>query len=148
MGMRDVHELVQRLEDSMKESFGKIESISSDYVDQPCRHGCARGGTVWHLLTHNIEHERMHTGQIVGVRDAMKRLQQDKKYRLLAELYVARAMLVASLIDLEDNDIDQAPIEGGWTIREIVEHVIYWDRDSIDDLQRQFVEESSATERQ
>ena len=146
--MRDVHELVQRLEDSMKESFGKIVNIPSSYVDQPCRHGCARGGTVWHLMTHNIEHERMHTGQIVGVRDAMERLQQDKKYRLLAELYVARAMLIASLIDLEDSDLDQVSKDGEWTIREIVEHVIYWDRDSIDDLQCQFVEESSMTEGQ
>ena len=55
-------------------------------------------------------------------------------------------MLIASLIDLEDSDLDRIAKDGEWTIREIVEHVIYWDRDSIDDLQCQFVEESSMTE--
>jgi uncharacterized damage-inducible protein DinB len=143
MVMNEVHDLVRRLEDSMRESFDKIEALPEEYIDQPCRHGCARGGSVWHLLTHNIEHERMHTGQVIGVRDAMNRLQQDKKSRLLAELYVSRAMLIASLLGLEDADLDRAPKEGEWSVRQAVEHVLFWDRDSIDDLEAQFVEESA-----
>ena len=138
--MSQLNDLIQRLEASMRETFEKIESIPEEYVDQPCRHRCARGGKVWHLLTHNIDHERMHAGQIISARDSLRKLQQDKRSRLLAELYAARAHLVAALIGVRDEDLDKPPKEGKWTIREVVEHVIYWDRDSIDDLVAQYKE--------
>ena len=138
--MNEVQSLVRNLESSMRKSFDKIQAMPDQYLDEPCRHGCARGGNVWHLLTHNIEHEKMHTGQIIGARDSINRLQQDRKSRLIAELYVSRAMLIASLLGLEDSDIDRIPTDGGWNIRQIVEHVLYWDRDSIDDLENQFTE--------
>src|SRR6478609_2030296 len=101
--MSEVHALIRQLEESMRDTFGRLEAIPEEYVNQPCRHGCARGGTVWHLLTHNIDHERMHTGQVIGVRDTLRKLQQGQRSRLLAELYVARAMLIASLIGLDDD---------------------------------------------
>ena len=138
--MSQVDELVHRLEASMRESFDKIKTIPEDYLDEPCRHVCARKGQVWHLLTHNIEHERMHRGQIISARDSLRRLQQDKRSRLLADLYVARAELIAALIGLDDEDLDKPPKEGKWSIREVVEHVIYWDRNSIDDLAAQYRE--------
>lgn len=142
--MSQVYDLVRRLEDSMQDSFQKIQKIPEEYMDNPCRHGCARGRDVWNLLTHNIEHEKQHAGSIVGVRDAMDRLQQDKKSRLLAELYIARATLIASLIGLEDAELDATPNEDQWSIRKIVEHVLFWDRDSIDDLSAQYAEETQA----
>ena len=138
--MNEVQSLVRRLESSMKQSFDKIQLIPDQYLDQPCRHGCARGGNVWHLLTHNIEHERMHAGQIIGLRDNINRLQQDRISRLLADLYLSRAALIASLLGLEDADLERSPTDGGWSIRQIVEHVLYWDRDSIDDLEAEFNE--------
>jgi hypothetical protein len=139
--MSEVRTLILRLEESMRTTFDRLEAIPEEYMDQPCRHGCARGGTVWHLLTHNIDHERMHTGQVIGVRDVLRRLQQDRRSRLLAELYVARAMLAASLIGLDDADLDRKPAEHEWSIREAVEHVLYWDRNSIDDLHDQYLSE-------
>jgi len=72
--MSQVDDLIHRLEASMQESFGKIEAIPEDYLDETCRHVCARKGQVWHLLTHNIEHERMHRGQIISARDSLRRL--------------------------------------------------------------------------
>ena len=80
-------------------------------------------------------------GQIVGLRDAMDRLQQDRKTKLLAELYVARSMLIGSLIGLSDSELNQSPIEGEWNIEQIVDHIIYWDRNSIDDLEDQYKEQ-------
>ena len=139
--MSQVDELIRRLETSMRDSFDKIQEIPERYLDEPCRHVCARQGTVWHLLTHNIEHERMHRGQIISARDSLRRLQQDRRSRLLADLYVARAELIAALIGLSDADLDKPPKEGKWSIREVVEHVIYWDRNSIDDLSAQFQED-------
>lgn len=143
--MSKVEDLVKRLEVSMQESFSKLLDIPEDYLDQPSRHSCARGRNVWDLLTHNIEHERQHMGQIVGLRDAMDRLQQDRKAKLLAELYVARSMLIGSLIGLSDSELNQSPIEGEWNIEQIVDHIIYWDRNSIDDLEDQYKEQKLGT---
>jgi hypothetical protein len=84
----------------------------------------------------------MHRGQIIFARDTLRRLQQERRSRLLADLYVARAELIASLIGLDDEDLDKPPKEGKWSIREVVNHVIYWDRNSIDDLSAQFHEDS------
>ena len=140
--MSRVHDMVRRLEDSMRESFDIIQQIPEEYLDQHSRHGCARGRNVWDLLTHNIEHERMHTGQVVGIRDVMDRLQQDRKSKLLAELYVARAVLIASLLGMEDSELDTVPKEGEWSIQHTIDHVLYWDRDSIDDLLAQYTEEA------
>ena len=142
--MSRVHELVRRLEDSMRESFDKIQTIPEEYLDHACRHGCARGRLVWDLLTHNIEHERLHTGQLIGIRDVMDRLQQDRKSKLMAELYVARAILIASLLGLDDSELDLTPKEGEWSIQQTIDHVLYWDRNSIDDLLAQYQEETGA----
>jgi uncharacterized damage-inducible protein DinB len=48
---------------------------------------------------------------------------------------MARAQLIASLFGLRDAQLDIKPPDGGWTVRETLEHVLYWDRDSIDTLQ-------------
>jgi uncharacterized damage-inducible protein DinB len=140
--MSEVGQLIRRLEASMQETFQKIESIPDEYIDAPCRHICARGGKVWHLLTHNIDHERMHAGQIISARDSLRKLQRDKRSHLLAELYIARAQVIAALVGLEDADLDKPPKEGKWSIREVVEHLIYWDRNSIDDVAAQYREDA------
>jgi len=140
--MNEVGQLIRRLEASMQETFRKIESIPDEYIDQPCRHSCARGGKVWHLLTHNIDHERMHAGQIISARDSLRKLQRDKRSHLLAELYIARAQVIAALVGLDDADLDKPPKEGKWSIREVVEHLIYWDRNSIDDMAAQYREDT------
>jgi uncharacterized damage-inducible protein DinB len=53
---------------------------------------------------------------------------------LLADYYTSRAQLIAALFGLADQQLDAKPADGGWTIRETVEHVLYWDRNSIDTL--------------
>ena len=98
--MSEMQDFIRRLEDGIGETMAKIAELPDPYLDESCRHGCARGGTVWSLLTHNIEHERMHHGNVVGIRDSLRKMQQDQKSRLKAEYNVARATLNASLFGL------------------------------------------------
>jgi uncharacterized damage-inducible protein DinB len=53
---------------------------------------------------------------------------------LLSEYYTSRAQLVAALFGLRDDQLDAKPGDGGWTIRETVEHVLSCNRNSIDTL--------------
>ena len=133
----DVKTLIKRLQDSFNETLGVLYDLPPDRLQQPCGHGCARGGTARDLLVHNIFHEKQHTGQVWSVRDQLRALpgwnNQDLP-ALLADYYTSRAQLIAALFGLADQQIDAKPEEGGWTIRETVEHVLYWDRNSIDTL--------------
>jgi hypothetical protein len=146
----ELQDYIQRLEDGIQETMAKIAEIPEEYLDEACRHMCARGGAVWNLITHNIEHERMHYGNIIGVRDSLRRLQQDRKSRLMAEYYVARASLIAALFGLEDADLDADAMatgrwtEGRWTIRQELDHMLKTDRGSIDDMLLEYKERQGA----
>jgi hypothetical protein len=108
------------------EVFAHAEGTeSSDHV-------CAMQGTLNDLLAHNAEHERMHYGQIAGRRYALGLLQSSPRQRYLAEWCRERAALIALLLDLPDEALDTTTDDGDTTIRQIVEHVLYWDRDSVE----------------
>ena len=133
-----VKALIRRLQDSFNATLDVLHDLPQEHLDRPCAHGCARGGTARDLLVHNIFHEKQHTGQVWSVRDHLGLLQGSGGRdlpALLADYYTARAQLVAALFGLTDAQLDQKPKDGGWTVRETVDHVLHWDRDSIDTLQ-------------
>jgi uncharacterized damage-inducible protein DinB len=129
--------LVKRLQDSFNETLDVLHDLPQERLQQPCGHGCAQGGTARDLLVHNIFHEKQHTGQVWSVRDQLKLLpgwgNRDLP-ALLADYYTSRSQLVTALFGLTDEQLDAKPGDGGWTIRETIEHVLYWDRNSIDTL--------------
>lgn len=125
----ETQKLIHRLQEQMNravEVFSQCEGTeSSDHI-------CATGGTINGLLAHNTEHERMHYGQIADRRYTLRLLQLDPRQRYLAEWYRERAALIGLLLDLPDAALDQKTDESETTIREIIEHVLYWDRDSVE----------------
>ena len=127
-------ELVQMLFASLTETLGILAHLSDAELDDLSEHPCAMGGTERDLLTHNIDHEQMHTGQIYSLRYSMKKMQKGQVDRLMAETMKARANLISALIGMEDLDLDKHVPGDDWTIRQIVEHTLYWERHSIDDL--------------
>jgi uncharacterized damage-inducible protein DinB len=133
----DVKTMIKRLQDSFSETLHALYDVPPASLQQPCAHGCARGGTARDLLVHNIFHEKQHTGQVWSVRDQLRLLpgwgRQDLP-TLLADYYTSRAQLIAALFGLADDQLDAKPPDGGWSIRETIDHVLYWDRDSIDTL--------------
>jgi uncharacterized damage-inducible protein DinB len=137
----DVKALIKRLQESFNETLSVLYDLPQEYLEQPCAHGCARGGTARDLLVHNIFHEKQHTGQVWSVRDQLRLLQGWGHHdlpTLLADYYTSRAQLVAALFGLADDQLEAKPDDGGWSIRETVEHVLYWDRNSIETLQAEF----------
>jgi hypothetical protein len=127
-----VRRLIERLQTQMNATLQTFDGLTVADLVRPDDHGCAVGGTLGGLLAHNIEHDRMHTGQVATKRWELGVMQGDPALRLLAELYRERAMLISSLIGLPDTALDQRPAEGETTIREVIEHVLYWERDSVD----------------
>lgn len=131
---KQTDELVQMLISSLSETLGVLAHLSDAELDDLSEHPCAMGGTERDLLTHNIDHEQMHAGQVYSLRYSMKKMQTGQVDRLMAETIKARAGLISALIGMDDLDLDQRVPDDDWTVRQIVEHTLYWERHSIDDL--------------
>ena len=131
---KQVDELAQMLFSSLIESLGVLSHLSDAELDDPSEHPCAMGGTVRDLLNHNIDHEQMHAGQIYSLRYSLRKMQKGQVDRMMAETLRARANLIATLIGLDDVDLDARSDADDWTMKEIIEHTIYWERHSIDYL--------------
>ncbi len=125
----EVAALIRRLQDQMNRALSVFTQTEGNEISD---HPCAMGGTLNDLLAHNAEHEKMHAGQVSDRRYALGLLQTSPRQRYLAEWYRERAALIALLLDLPDSALDTAPEAGDTTLREIVEHVLYWDQDSVE----------------
>ena len=131
---KQVNDLIEQLLSSLTETLGVLSHLSDAELDDLSEHPCAMGGTVRDLLNHNIDHEQMHAGQVYSLRYSLRKMQKGQVDRLMAETLRERANLIASLIGLDDNDLDFQTPNDEWTIRQVIEHTLYWERHSIDDL--------------
>jgi uncharacterized damage-inducible protein DinB len=131
-----VYELMQLLQASLAQTLAALSVLSDAELDEHSDHPCAMGGSVRDLLTHNIDHERMHTGQVYSARYSQRKMQKSQVDRLLAETLRARVDLIAALIGLPDDALDARTPDDQWTVREMIEHTVYWERHSIDELAR------------
>jgi len=129
-------ELIERLQISLNETLETLAALTDAELDESSDHICATDGTVRDLLTHNIDHDRMHAGQLFNSRYLLKNMQKGEVHRLMVDTVKARAEVIAALIGMPDELLDASIPDEGWTIREMVEHTIFWERHSIDDLRR------------
>ena len=133
---QQVNELMQMLRASLAQTLGILSALSDAELDEHSEHPCAMGGSVRDLLTHNIDHERMHTGQVFSARYSQRKMQKSEVDRLTAETLKARTELIASLIGLPDDALDVRTPDDQWTVREMIAHTLYWERHSINELAR------------
>lgn len=131
-----VDALLQKLYASLDQTVYVLSVLSDAELDELSPHPCAMGGTINDLLAHNIDHERMHAGQVYTARYNLRKMQFSRVDRIVAETIRARAELIASLVGLPDDALDAQMPQDQWTIREMIEHTLYWDRHSVDDLAR------------
>ena len=132
--MSKVDQLITKLLESMTQTLTKLQALEDAHLDHDCSHGCAMEDGVRGLLVHNIDHEKMHLGQIQNIRFGLNIMQRDFTDRLLAEWLRERAALVSTLVGLSDDALNMKQNEDEWSIRETVEHTLYWERNSTQHL--------------
>jgi hypothetical protein len=93
-------------------------------------HACAQGKDLWTLITNDIDHEKIHTGQILEARYE-SRITASPMQRLLAEWLEERARLIGSLIGLTDEQFNTETAPGQWTYRVVAKHVLTLEQDSL-----------------
>lgn len=133
---KQVNDLIAKLQQSLDQTVGVLSALSDAELDELSPHPCAMGGTIHDLLAHNIDHEKMHTGQVYTQRYNMRKMQFSRVDRLVADTMRARIDLITTLIGLPDDALDVKTPQDEWSIREMLEHTIYWERHSMDDLAR------------
>jgi len=112
------------------ETLDVLLAASDGELPMPSSHVCAQGKDVWALITNDIDHEKIHSGQIIEGRYEARATASPME-RLLAEWFEERARFIGSLIGLSDEQFNAETVEGGWTYRAVAKHVLLVEQDSL-----------------
>ena len=96
----------------------------------PSSHACAQGKDLWALITNDIDHEKIHAGQVLEGRYE-SRITASPTDRLVAEWLAERARFIGSLIGLTDEQFNAETAPGQWTYRVVAKHVLSLEQDSL-----------------
>lgn len=117
----------------LEQTMATIDALlqASDHeLTRPSSHACAQGRDVWTLITNDIDHEKIHTGQVLEGRYE-SRITASPMDRLVAEWLSERARFIGSLIGLTDEQFNGETAPGQWTYRIIAKHVLALEQDSL-----------------
>jgi hypothetical protein len=103
---------------------------SDQELTMPSSHVCAQGKDVWTLIVNDIDHEKIHAGQVLEGRYESK-LTASPMQRLLAEWLAERARFIGSLIGLTDEQFNRETGPDQWTYRVVAKHVLTLEQDSL-----------------
>ena len=117
------------LEQTMTTMDALLEASDRE-LPMPSSHVCAQGKDVWTLIANDIDHEKIHTGQILEARHDSQ-ITASPMQRLVAEWLAERGRLVGSLIGLTDEQFNSETAPGQWTYRVVAKHVLTLEQDSL-----------------
>src|SRR5438093_2443367 len=107
-------EAVRELIEQTMVTMDALLEASDRELAMPSSHGCAQGKDVWALITNDIDHEKIHTGQVLEGRYESRQTASPME-RLVAEWLVERARFIGSLIGLTDEQVNTGTGPGQWT---------------------------------
>ncbi len=123
--------LALQLLEQLTETVRTLLAMDDDDLAFPTTHGCAMNGGVRRLLIHNAEHDRTHTSAMSAARQSARQMQESELARLTQELIRQRAELVGQLLQMPDELLEAKAPSDDWSIRENVEHILFWENDSM-----------------
>jgi hypothetical protein len=121
---------VRELLEQTMVTMDALLAASDEELAMPSSHACAQGKDLWTLLTNNIDHEKIHTGQVLEGRYE-SRITASPLQRLVAEWLQERARLIGSLVGLTDEQFNTETAPGEWTYRVVAKHVLMLEQDSL-----------------
>src|SRR5262245_17777697 len=117
------------LEQTMATMDALLEASDRELA-MPSSHACAQGKDVWTLLTNDIDHEKIHPGQVLEARYE-SRATASPMERLIAEWLAERARFIGSLVGLSDAQFNSETAPGQWTYRVVAKHVLVLEQDTL-----------------
>ena len=117
----------------LEQTIATMEALleaSDRELAMPSSHACAQGKDVWTLITNDIDHEKIHTGQVLEARYE-SRITASPMERLIAEWLAERARFLGALVGLTDEQFNAETAPGQWTYRVIAKHVLRLEEDTL-----------------
>jgi len=124
---------VRELLEQTMATMDALLAASDRELPMPSSHACAQGKDLWTLLTNDIDHEKIHTGQVLEGRYE-SRITASPMQRLIAEWLAERARFIGSLVGLTDEQFNSETAPGQWTYRVVAKHVLRLEQDSLKTL--------------
>jgi hypothetical protein len=121
--IRELMEQTMATMDALLEASDRELAMSSS-------HACAQGKDVWTLITNDIDHEKIHTAQVLEGRYE-SRITASPMQRLVGEWFAERARFIGSLTGLTAEQFNSETAPGQWTYRVIAKHVLALEQDSL-----------------
>jgi len=128
-----VHGAIRELLEQTMVTMDALLEASDRELAMPSSHGCAQGKDTWTLITNDIDHEKIHTGQVLEARYE-SRITASPMERLVAEWLAERARFIGSLIGLTDERFNSEKAPGQWTYRVVAKHVLTLEQDSLNTI--------------
>jgi len=128
-----VHGAVRELLEQTIATMEALLEASDRELAMPSSHACAQGKDLWTLITNDIDHEKIHTAQVLEARYE-SRITSSPMQRLIAEWVAERARFVGTLIGLTDEQFNSETAPGQWTYRAVAKHVLALEQDSLKTL--------------
>ncbi len=138
-----VNDTIRELLDSTLETMQALLEASDPELPMPSSHVCAQGKDAWALITNDIDHEIIHSGQVHEGRYEA-RITQSPMARLIAEWFEERSRFIGGLIGLSDEEFNSETEEGEWTYRAVAKHVLLVEQDSLKTLASDRAERGAA----
>jgi hypothetical protein len=129
-----VREAIRELMEQTMATMEALLQASDRELAMPSSHGCAQGKDVWTLITNDIDHEKIHTGQVLEARYE-SRITASPMERLVAEWLAERARFIGTLVGLTDEQFNRETAPGQWTYRVVAKHVLRLEQDSLKTLE-------------
>jgi hypothetical protein len=121
---------IRELMEQTMATMDALVEASERELSAPSSHACAQGKDVWTLITNDIDHEKIHTAQVLEGRYE-SRITASPMQRLVAEWLEERARFVGSLIGLTDEQFNSETKPKEWTYRVVAKHVLTLEQDSL-----------------
>lgn len=125
-------ELALRLMHQLTTTVERLAPLSEADLDRAIDHGCAMDGGLRRLLVHNAEHERQHAAPVSMARQRARDMPETELPRLIRDLIHQRAEMIGLLLGMDDAVLDTKAPNDEWTVREHVDHLLFWENDTME----------------
>jgi acyl-CoA reductase-like NAD-dependent aldehyde dehydrogenase len=117
----EVNELIAQIRAAREKTLRSLIAVSE--ADFPLPTNMQRWTEVRRVLLRFGDHLREHANQIEHTRALLDRA-PTMPQRMLQEAELAYGKLAAALVGLSDEDLNAAPPDGGWSVRQVLEHAL------------------------
>ena len=125
-----VREAIRELFEQSLATMEALMDLADEELEAASSHACAQDRDVWALVTNDIDHEKIHTGQVLEARYET-RITRSPAERLAAEWLQERARFIGSLVGLSDEAFNAEMAPGQWSYRGVAKHVLAVEQDSL-----------------